>query len=204
MYKHKAVQAVIGSILGDGHLTPFSHRTKKSVLEIKYDDKSFSYVSWLHHILKPFGVTVIKPHKGFHQHGFRTKSNRLLGFMREVFYPNGRKIIPQNIATYLTDPFSLAIWYMDDGSLDLRVKDHKNACIATYCFTLKECKYLQEALNMNFGIYCRIHKTTMRSKIYYRLYFPKEATLKLFALIRPFVLPCFQYKLGILSSQQPR
>lgn len=205
MYKQRhAIQAAIGLILGDGHLTPFSHRTKKSMLEVKYDDKSFSYLSWLHYLLSSFGVTEIKPHKGFHQHGFRTKSHRLIGFMREVFYPNGKKIIPPNIAIYLNNPLSLAIWYMDDGSLDLRVKDHRNACIATYCFTLKECKYLQETLNMNFGIYCRIHKTTMRGKVYYRLYFPKEATQKLFALIRPFVLPCFQYKLGILSSQQPR
>ena len=37
------------------------------------------------------------------------------GEARRVFYKYGKKIIPHNIESLLTNPFALAIWFMDDG-----------------------------------------------------------------------------------------
>ena len=40
------------------------------------------------------------------------------------------KIIPHDIQKILNNPISLAVWYMDDGSLDYRPKYHHNASIS--------------------------------------------------------------------------
>lgn len=33
----------------------------------------------------------------------------------DYFYPERKKIIPHNIQSFLHDPLSLAVWFMDDG-----------------------------------------------------------------------------------------
>jgi len=34
-----------------------------------------------------------------------------------VFYRDGKKIIPENIAEYLANPVTMAVWFMDDGNI---------------------------------------------------------------------------------------
>ena len=52
---------------------------------------------------------------------FKTYSLPCLNYYYELFYLNGIKIIPKNIAELLT-PRSLAIWICDDGSKDYNNK----------------------------------------------------------------------------------
>jgi hypothetical protein len=68
-----------------------------------------------------------------------------------IFYLDGKKIIQNNIAEYLTR-VSLAYWIMDDGSFTGNgLKLHTNA------FTLEELNLLIEALNKNFSIKATIN-----------------------------------------------
>jgi hypothetical protein len=184
---------LIGTVLGDGHLTPPSGN--KSQLYAKYDDKYIEYLHWLHTQLKPIGVSAIKPHKGFHQHRFRTRSSREIFKLRNYFYPLGKKIIPANISFVLRDPLSLAIWYMDDGTLDFREKYHRNASIATFCFSYRENKLLANALMKNFGIEARVHLSTMRGKKYYRLYIVSKSFDRFIDHIKAYIVPCMLYKI---------
>ena len=186
---------IIGSILGDGFLTPLTKREKLSRLWFKYDDKRYSYLKWLHQKLKPIGVDPIKKKKNYTQHYFLTHSLKELGMLRKQFYPNGKKIIPKDIFSVLVHPLSLAVWYMDDGNLDFRDRYHCNATFATYGFSEKECRTLVEVLQKNFGIASRIHQTTMRNKVYYRLYILSRSTDVFMGLIRPYMHSCFAYKL---------
>ena len=186
---------LVGSILGDGFLTPLTKRKEFSRLWLKYDDSRLSYLEWLHHKLLPIGVDEIKKKKNYTQHYFLTNSLKEVGILRKWFYPKGKKIIPKEIFSLLVHPLSLAVWYMDDGNLDFRDHYHCNATFATYGFDYKGCCTLVEVLRKNFGIESRIHKTTMRNKIYFRLYITSKSTNAFMDLIKPYMHSCFSYKL---------
>jgi len=198
----KSKLAALGSILGDGYLTPINGRGSR--LWVKYDDKSFSYLQWMQGMLKPFGVGEIKKKKGYHQHYFLTDGSAYLAELHLLFYEQGgNKRIPQEIFDLLYHPLSLAVWYMDDGNLDWRNKYHNSPTIATYCFTLGDCIRLAEVLSKNFGVSAKVHKSTMRGKVYYRLYIEARSREKFFELISPYIHPSFLYKLSV-TRQQPR
>lgn len=193
---------IVGSILGDGYL---SRPTKKgSRLWLKYNDKSFTYLKWLHKKLKPIGIGEIKVKRDYNQHYFLTDSSLEMADFWNSFYPNGEKRIPANIRDILTDPLSLAVWYMDDGCLDYREKYHCNATFATFCFSYKDCERLADTLKVNFGVKARVHKCTMRGKMYYRLYILSESMNNFFDVIRKYVHPCMSYKISYSNHQQSR
>ena len=125
---------------------------------------------------------------------FYTKHSVLIGEYRKLFYPQGRKIVPDNINELLTDPLSLAVWYMDDGTLDFRETYHCNVMLATYNFTFDECKLLVGMLKENFGIHSSVTKCTMRGKVYPRLYVWAKDTLRFLDIVDPYMLPCMSHK----------
>lgn len=190
----KPLHIIIGSILGDGWLRP-SRDNLKSSLELKYDDRYLSYLVWLHKMLIPLRVSPIKPHNGYHQHRFYVKLSEELGALRKLFYPKGIKIVPKEIKELLTQPISLAVWYMDDGNLDYRYKYHCSPSFATYGFTPLDCRLLVETLKNNFSLDVRIHRTTMRGKTYYRVYVSSTSTKQFFKLVGQYLLPCFRHKI---------
>jgi len=191
---------LVGSILGDATIYP-CNKNNEAILEYKYDDKYFSYLKWLHKSLESLGLREIKPHRGFHQHRFRSSPNKEIGNLRNIFYPQGKKIIPRIINKLLIDSLSLAVWYMDDGCLDFREKDHCNATLATFSFSKEECELLAKTLFTNFNLLIKVHKNTMRGKPYFRLYVTSKSMDRFVNLIRPFILPCFSYKLPKFHQQ---
>lgn len=186
---------LVGSILGDGHLDKLTRNGSRWI--IKYDDRSLPYLKWLHSQLYSLGISEVKAKKGnYHQHYFHTKPSLKVGYWMNLFYPQGRKLIPENIKSLLISPLSLAVWYMDDGNLDFRNKYHFNSTFATFCFSYEECKLLANTLKENFGVEARVHKTTMRGKLYFRLYIPSKFMIKFVNLIKKYIHPCMKYKIN--------
>jgi len=194
----------VGLILGDGYLTPFVGESRKSKIDIKGDNKYLPYLKWLHRKLKPVGVSELKPKKDYNQHLFYTKTTEEIGKLRKIFYSKGRKTVPKNIRKFLKNPLTLAVWYQDDGTLDCRDKYHYNALFATHCFSFSECKLLAEALRMNFNLDVRVCRCQMRGKVRYRLYITSKSMNRFIDLIKPFINPCFKYKIRKFASQQQR
>jgi len=194
-------QIVIGSILGDGSLSPLTKRGHASSIDISQHIDKLPYLKWLHKTLRrKLFLNSIKPKKGFEQiYRFRSKPNKTLGILRNKFYSNheGKKIIPSDIQKLLKNPIALAVWYMDDGTLDNRYKYHFNSSIATYCFTFKECNILKETLRNNFGINVSVNQSTMRGKIYPRIYIKSESMGNFIKIVKPYIHPVFNYKIGI-------
>lgn len=188
-------QILAGTILGDGYLNPLNRKGESRLL-IKHDDKAYSYVQWLNDQFSSIGVNKINKvtMSGYHQHYFTTRPNWEIGFYRKMFYPNGVKIIPRNIHEIVTHPIGLAVWYMVDGSVDFRKKYHRNATLATFGFGFEGCELLAQMMKRNFSLCVSTHKTTMRGKVYYRLYIKSESTKRFFDLIKQYILPCYSYK----------
>lgn len=189
------LQVAIGSVLGDGHLRPFSKRGRTSKLYISQRTSKLAYLEWLHSMLGcGFAMKPIRKKKGYAQYCVETKPERVLGDLRLRFYPNGKKAVPNNIGDLLVSPLSLAVWYMDDGTLDRRFKYHFNSMFATYGFSFEDCKKLAKTLVDNFGVEASVSKCKMRSKMYPRLYIKSCSMVNFMNLISPYVHPVFQYK----------
>lgn len=108
-----------------------------------------------------------------------------------MFIINGIKIIPSDIACWLT-PISLAHWICGDGQL---VKKG-GITLCTDNYTLTEVNTPVESLKHQFNADCSIHKKKGKSgSIYHRIYIKKGS----FDLIKPLtqehVHESFLYKL---------
>lgn len=185
-------EIILGNILGDGSLE-FNgfHGTR---LQIKQSEKYKDYVFWLYDELQNLCNSEPKQRADNSQWYFSTKHLERLTLWYRLFYsPN--KQIPRNIGDLLTSPKTLAVWYMDDGSLDWRPKDHYAFTLNTDCFSLKDVYLLREMLRRNFGINASVNNTLCRGKRYPRIYIGAEGRDRFLSLIEAYVLGCFSHKL---------
>jgi len=85
---------------------------------------------------------------------------------------------------------------MDDGN---GYKKYPYLRLSTYAFKERGNELLQICLKENFGLSSRIVDS---SKGNY-LYFLKDYALKLYKLIKPYVIPCMEYKFIKVKSITP-
>jgi len=181
-----------GAILGDGFLQKTG--SKNARLRLEQGAKQKEYLFWKVGMLsllfqgKPRKVErihlITKNQYSYWRH--QSQANPFLGKLRNVFYPQGKKIIPQNIEKCL-NPASLAVWYMDDGYYYLRDK-----CGYLYLGNVSqtEAETLQNALKNKFQL-C-VH--WLKKKKGYAIYFPPTEMRKLKLLLKGLYLEQFNYK----------
>lgn len=184
---------IVGTLLGDGSLE--YDKFKASRLQIKQAERKKEYVMWLYENLANLVKTPPKRRPDTLQWYFSTRSLRSLEEFRGIFYENGRKTVPHSIKKLLNSPISLAVWFMDDGTLDYREKSHYSFSISADDFTVEEAELLQEALRENFGIISSIQTPSSRGKRYTKLYIGKPGRDRFLEIVRPYILSCFAYKL---------
>ena len=185
---------LVGTLLGDGTL----ERNGKYVrLRIEHGLRQKQYLFWKYRALKPFITkpprTVVsyqriakRAYKRLH---FSTYSLAQLEPYWNAFYPHGKKRITELVCKWLRDPVSLAVWFMDDGSI--KSKKHKGVFLNTQGFTKNDILKLQKALEQNFGI----KSTTRMDKNRQQIYLGGTAGEKFCALINPYVIPSMRYKI---------
>ncbi len=176
---------IIGSILGDGYLRIMPGR-RDAFLEIDHSFKAKEYVDWKFKKLRRICVSPPKERKNNGDriaYRFFTKQHSEITKLRELFYKDGRKIIPKKL---ILDPVSIAVWYMDDGSKSRDADVYLN----TQQFAQNEQKILLYCLRQ-FNIRARLNK----DKKYYRIRILKESIADFMRLIRPQIAPSMQYKL---------
>uniref|UniRef100_UPI0030E10E08 hypothetical protein n=1 Tax=Daedaleopsis nitida TaxID=1140402 RepID=UPI0030E10E08 len=117
---------------------------------------------------------------------------------------DGKKVIPANIAEYLT-AVSLAYWIMDDGGYT-----GSGLKLYTNAFSLEDLNLLVEAINKNFSISVTIHKSSIEHQytlyiskkqlkwvIDLTLYISKKQLKWVIDLVKEYMLPSLLYKLKI-------
>ena len=102
---------------------------------------------------------------------------------------DGKKVIPANIAEYLT-AVSLAYWIMDDGGYT-----GSGLKLYTNAFSLEDLNLLVEAINKNFSISVTIHKSSIEHQ--YTLYISKKQLPLVIELVKEYMHPSMLYKLNI-------
>lgn len=186
-------EILVGSILGDGYLAISCGGNTSFRLSQK--EASKDYVFWIFNEFKEFCRSNPKQRKDNGQWYFITRYLNELNIFREIFYPENKKLVPENIKNMLSSPLSLAIWFMDDGTLDYRPNYHCSFSLSTHSFSFKGAEKLANVLKENFAVEASVSNNLIRGKRYPRIYIGKNGRDKFVELVSPYILDCFKYKL---------
>lgn len=188
-------QIIVGTVLGDGHLTSYNGLYYSLMFEHGFSQKA--YIEWKYSYFTEWVRTPPKLKnqlvngKLYQKVWFSTLSHVALRFYGKLFYPNGKKVVPPMISKLLT-PLGLAVWFMDDGSI--KSKEHKALILNTQCYSDKDLSLLQQTLLEKFGVKTKLRKQKEGQQIYIL-----SETVELFVeAIRPYIIPEMNYKLGKL------
>lgn len=186
-------QIIIGKLLGDGHLeTENNGRTYRLKIEHSFVQKD--YVDWCYYELKDWVRT--KPQtkkqkvngKTYQKYWFNTLSHGAFRFYAHQFYQDKKKIVPKLIHRWLT-PLSLAVWFMDDGSI--KSMNHRARIINTQGFKKKEVQKLSKVLEEIFTLKCKLRK----QKEGYQIMILAESADRFARIIKDFIHPSMNYKI---------
>jgi hypothetical protein len=132
-----------------------------------------------------------------------THANSDLEVINYQFYCTGNKEITLEILENLS-PFSVAVWYMDDGKIDwhFRIKRYDPKCnitpVITLCtesFSRQSCENIQKWFYEKYQIKVRLKAHKLKNRIGYRVIVASGYAAKFLDLVRPHILPEFAYKI---------
>ena len=106
-----------------------------------------------------------------------------------LFYPDGKKIIPLNIGDLLT-PLSLVYWICDDGCFH---KTQRSLYLCTNSFTLEEVNLLVSVLTNKFNLKCTVHKQGKG----YRIRISSKSLPVVQSLLKDIMPSMMLYKIGL-------
>lgn len=184
---------LVGLMLGDGNLEFNGYRGTR--LQVKQSEERKEYVLWLYSQFAHMTRTPPQQRSDTKQWYFGTRFFENLEELRNIFYVNRTKVVPENISELFQSPLTLAVWFMDDGHLDYRAKSHYAYHISTDSFTELEVRVLQNLLLEKFGIVAKTYLSLCRGKKYPKLYIGKEGRDVFTKTVAPYILSCFRYKL---------
>lgn len=190
----KQKEILVGLILGDGHLETLNNG-KTYRLKVEHSLKQREYLDWLYLNFKDWINKVPEVRKRtslgkiIETYGFTTYTSSILRFYAQQFYLNRKKIIPKMIDKIIT-PQSLAVWFMDDGSI--KSKAHKALVIHTHGFSKDDLLLITKVLENKFGLKIGLQKQYDK----WRLYIYSKSVDNFKKIISSYILPSMQYKLG--------
>jgi len=126
---------------------------------------------------------------------FYTLSLPCFDSLYSLFYVNGSKQIPADIANYLT-PISLTYWIADDGA-----KHGKGLMLNTNSYEKVQVELLSFVLNQTFGFSSSIYAKRGRTTTYYIIYIPCKDMPKIRALVLPYLHSSMHFQ--ITNSNSP-
>lgn len=179
---------LIGTLLGDGCLISNAYG-KNYRLQIEHMSKHKKYVDWKYKIFKNFCLSRPKFQQRTNSWKFRTISHPDFTKFREMFYWNGRKILPIEISKILTSPIILAVWFMDDGALGPG-QGRKGLTFNTQNFSREENEKLRDLLKNKFLLKTSLHK----DKTSWRIYIFPRSVPRFKKLVIKLIFKEFKYK----------
>lgn len=187
--------ALIGIILGDGYLQKTGSRNARLRLEHRLDHKD--YLVWKTKILpelfqgRPTLINRIHPktQKTYKYARFQSNSSPILGKLRKLFYPQDKKVIPDNLSKIVKSDIALAVWYMDDGYYYPR---DKCAYIYLGIVSGKEARIASDVIANTFNVPNRILDKKKKGFVIY--FSPSNAKI-LKEKIKKYIVPVMAYKI---------
>lgn len=182
---------IAGSLLGDACLHDNWSKTNYR-LQVRHSKDQEAYVDWKYKILQDFVLTPPQWYGKTNSVWFRTISHPNLSELYQMFYRDGKKIIPSHIDMWIKNPLVVAVWFMDDGNAVMRNGILRGYHLNSQSFSKAENVQLAGILEDTYGIEC----TVERNHSYHRLAIWRKTSRKRFAdIVRPHILPSMKYKL---------
>lgn len=188
-----------GHLIGDASVFKTGSDCKRNCVMV-IASKHEEYTEWIVANTKTFSTCNINNYdvydkrtkKAYHRSVIKSYSNVLLTERRQLWYPEGKKIIPRNLCL---SPELVLRWYMDDGTYH-----SKGIYLCTNGYSFEDNQYLQNELSVVTGCVVNIHK---HSKNSFRLFIPKGGKIspsnnykKFLDYIRTCPVSCFKHKWG--------
>jgi hypothetical protein len=184
---------LIGLLLGDLYAQKRSTKGN-TLLRFEQGFLHKEYIDHLYDLFKSYCVSEPKvanrlPNKVtgkiYTRVTFNSMSLPCFNELHNLFYQEGKKVVPDNIGEILT-PLGLAYWIADDGSWD-----HSTLRLYTNGYTLEEVNLLAKTLTDNFNLICTIIKDEDRHTI--RIACKSVSCLQ--TLLTPIMPPMMKYKI---------
>lgn len=184
-------QVFIGSLLGDGSLNTIPNGRHR--LKVTHGLKQRAYCEWK---ASMFGAQVREFIGGYLNDTEVCFSTRLIDLPSSKPFPSRKDSCPQWLLDDL-DERGLAIWYMDDGSMNPR----GGISISTHSFDEDTHQRLCAKLGaMGFpATYHRENKPDGRTYFYLRL--NRESSVRLLCRIAEYIHPSMTYKLDVRPTR---
>ncbi len=192
-------QMVLGSLMGDGCLSPNARSRSGVRLRMGQGARQVSYLDWKVSLMANVPCTRTVDSKGAVFADFMPLAE--LGELHEVVYfGDGKKHFTWDYLKALT-PFSLAIWYMDDGCFTVRSKGAQERTkggsgrieICVEAMSSGSRERLVQLLRDTYGLDVKLTERGAR-KISF-LQFTTAASEKFQKLVAAYIHPSMEYKL---------
>src|SRR3989344_5380672 len=184
------MEIVRGGLLGDSSLSPTQHKASLGTrFRLGHGLKQKGYLLWKASLFKNIPYTLYENKKYI-----KCDLTPLpeLFEMRQSMYQEGFKRLSPDFLAKLT-PLSLAIWYQDDGHLDIRNKagNKGRITICVQAIQMESRKALQQYLSERYDVQTRLG--IVRGKEI--MYFDQQNSEKFLQLIKYYIHPSMGYKL---------
>jgi phosphate starvation-inducible protein PhoH len=182
---------ILGMLLGDSSLIPNKQVKKSYRIVTNHSMVQFEYMNFKKEIFKnisSFRKSLKSGYTGEPQCGFTTKSINISQEFYDSIYEKSKKFVNSNIQKWFSKR-TLAIWYMDDGSVS-----KKSGCVtfSTNSMSLSEVTILSDILKSKFEIESKIYNTSKGNIISLN----KKNSEKLFTTLDGYIHPSMMYKLN--------
>lgn len=182
----------VGSLLGDAYLRPSGNSFS---LSFTHGEKQKAYLEWKLSVFDNFVATkdFYKSTREFRGNAptytFSTINHPYLKELHDLCYPDGVKRVTWDWLDLLS-PLSLAVWYMDDGSLNKR---YGTVVLCTNCFSLDEHATLIDFFVSRFGIEPKV-EPRRNGQVCLRINASQSKAFR--DIVAPHIPDCMAYKLG--------
>lgn len=191
-------QAIVyGTLLGDGYLRPTNNSSGNHsyALSLCHGEKQLDYLKWKYEELKnfvhkeAFTVSTRSFHGNAPTYSFNTISHPFLNEAHTVCYSvNGKKDITQNWLDKLS-PLSIAVWYLDDGSLNKR---YHTIVLCTNSFSREGQQLAVNYFRDRYDIHACLEPRRNGQTV---IRINASESRKFMDIVSPYVPPCMSYKL---------
>ena len=185
---------ILGMAIGDGYIS------KGNFLSIRHREKQLGYLQWKRNLLKANGINVTDiqwvQNNNYGAYEFRTLSYKFIHNIRNSLYMPYKNISTPKILKNMS-PLTIAIWYMDDGSISTQSrngKPYRSLITISTCISKEDNQVIIDYFANNYGI--KMNQRKMRNK-YSLVISSKENVCKFLDIVRPYVneVDCMGYKL---------
>jgi len=190
----RQISIIAGSLIGDASIK--GKTSDRRVLSISHSDKQKEYINWLYEELKSICPSPPKPYVdkyGYITYNLLSESRKdLFEWRNKIYIP--KKTVNDWWLSYV-DELSIAIWFMDDGSLNYKNKTLSYFSFATNSFTEEENYLLKKMLIDKFGIHSNVHQIKRGKDYQCNLVISDDSFKDFVCMVEPHMPDFMWYKL---------